>query len=137
MDKLRNKGRCPCCSKTFKQLKRHISKNLIRQQYIHSKCGKTTTSKLTKINEKVPNEELGTNHNSSFMEDNINSSSLFFDNSCESYTKGKESHFTCFPKDTDSTIYKELVLEKQQYIKNRQHHLPTSTIARIKLLKIL
>ena len=71
------------------------------------------------------------------MEDNINSSSSFFDNSCKSYTEEKESHFNCFPKDTDSTIDKELVLEKQQYIKNKQHHLPTSTLAMIKLLKIL
>ena len=111
MDKLSNKGFCPYCSKTFKQLKRHISKNLICQQYIHTKYGETTTSKLTKINEEILIEELGTSHNSSFMDDNINSSSSFFGNSCESYTEAKESHFNCFPEDTN-TINKQLVLEK-------------------------
>ena len=95
MDKLRNKGCCPCCSKTFKQLKRHISKNLICQQYIHTKYGKTTTSKLTKNTDKVWNEEPDTNHNSSLMEDNINSSSSFFDNSYESY-RGKRKPFQLF-----------------------------------------
>ena len=137
MDKLSNNGRCPCCKKTFKQLKRHISKNLICQQHIHTTYGKTTTSKLTEIKEKVPIEEFETNQcDYPFMDDNIQSSSSLFGNLYESYTDEKESHFNCFPDGTNA-IKEQLVLEKQQYIKNSQHHLPTSTIARIKLLKIL
>ena len=90
MDKLNNNGRCPCCKKTFKQLKRHISKNLICQQHIHTTYGKTTTSKLTEIKEKVPIEEFETNQcDYPFMDDNIQSSSSFFENRYESYTDAK------------------------------------------------
>ena len=97
MDKLNNNGCCPCCNKTFKQLKRHISKNLICQQHIHTKYGKTTRPKLTKIKEKVPIEELETNQcNSSFMDGNIHSSSSFFGNLYESYTDEKKVTSTVF-----------------------------------------
>ena len=128
MVKFTEKSRCPSCKKNFKQLKRHFSNNPICKQYVL----KETLKKEKPYGEIINGQrELRSKGKASIS---------YEQNPCiqtctMSVNEDDEAYFT-FNPDTDNKD-EDLIYKRMEYIQNRNDHLPSSTIASIKLLKIL
>ena len=123
------KNRCPSCQKNFKQLKRHFSKNPICKQFVL----KETLEKKKLYRKNINGHGEFTRKGKASMRDE--EENLQIQTYTTSVNEDDDVYFTFNPEIDNED--EDLINKKMQYVQNRNDHLPSSTIASIKLLKIL
>ena len=123
MMKTGNKSLCPCCKKTFKQLQRHLTKMVICKQYVEKE---KKIVGIPDLRSKVNNKDSLRNNTLTSCEET--GATLFPDN---------EDDSLYFEFEKQDTIEDELIYKEMERNQNLHEHLPSSSVASIKLLKIL